>query len=163
MAFEVCCPNCGAMGKADDHLVGTKLRCSNCKGIFTDTKLRCPNCKTIFTNRHCPRCGALVPSQAKPKGCGETSPPGPATQSSGSLYSGSLVGSLMLIGGLIGAAYFFFFFETSVDVPPQKIFGQTVERVNNLGLMAQRQNGIIFSFGVAIVGALIEFFSRSRK
>jgi hypothetical protein len=74
-------------------------------------------------------------------------------------------GELMIIGGLIGAVYYFFFFDTSVAVPSTEIFGQIVGggRVNNMGLMAERQDGIIFSFGVAIVGAMIAFFVRSRK
>ena len=71
----------------------------------------------------------------------------------------------MIIAGLVGAVFFFFFFDTSVEVPTQELFGQTIGggRVNNLGLMAERQNGIIFSFGIAIVGAVIEFIARSRE
>lgn len=80
-------------------------------------------------------------------------------------YGLGIIGGLMIIGGLIAATYFFFFFDSSVGVPTQEIFGQTIGggRVNNLGLIAERQNGIIFSFGVAIVGAAIAFFARSRK
>jgi hypothetical protein len=77
----------------------------------------------------------------------------------------SWIGGLMIIAGLVGAVFFFFFFDTSVEVPTQELFGQTIGggRVNNLGLMAERQNGIIFSFGIAIVGAVIEFIARSRE
>ncbi len=80
-------------------------------------------------------------------------------------YGLGIIGGLMIIGGLIAAAYFFFFFDSSVGFSTQEIFGQTIGggRVNNLGLIAERQNGIIFSFGVAIVGDAIASFARSRK
>ena len=80
-------------------------------------------------------------------------------------YGLGIIGGLMIIGGLIAAAYFFFFFNSSVGFSTQEIFGQTIGggRVNNLGLIAERQNGIIFSFGVAIVGDAIASFARSRK
>ncbi len=69
---------------------------------------------------------------------------------------------IMIVGGLVMAAYFFFFFDTSVQVPTTYVFGQTVGgRVNNLGLMAERQNGILFGLGVAILGAVIGFLSGS--
>lgn len=77
----------------------------------------------------------------------------------------SRIGGLMILAGLVGAVFFFFFFETSVEVPTTELLGQTIGggRVNNLGLMAQRQNGMIFSFGVAIVGAVFEFIAKSKK
>ena len=129
------------------------------------------------SSQFCSKCGASLPTEAKLCSlCGEqasASPPAthPPTSDAPSesplrkeLFR-SWIGGLMIIGGLIAAAYFFFFFDTSVEVPTQQLFGQTIGgyRVNNLGLMAQRQNGIIFSFGAAIVGAVIEFFARSRK
>ena len=131
----------------------------------------------MSSDQYCSRCGASLSPEAKfCPACGkQASTSAPSAQLSESeptsesplrkeLFK-SWIGGLMIIGGLIAAVYFFFFFDTSVEVPTQQIFGQTVGggRVNNLGLMAQRQNGIIFSFGAAIVGAVIEFFARSRK
>lgn len=77
----------------------------------------------------------------------------------------SYIAGLMILLGLLGAGYFFLFFDTSVPVPTQELFGHTIGggRVNNLGLMADRQNGIIFSFGVALIGAVIEFIARSKN
>ncbi len=57
------------------------------------------------------------------------------------------IGVLLLIGGLIVAGYFFLAFDTSVE--------SGVGRVNNLGLMADRQNGIIVGIGLGIVGTIM--------
>jgi len=57
------------------------------------------------------------------------------------------VGILLLLAGLVVTAFFFFGFDTSVD--------SGVGRVNNLGLMADRQNGILIGLGLAIVGTIM--------
>jgi hypothetical protein len=35
-------------------------------------------------------------------------------------------------------------------------------RVNNIGLMAQRQNGILFGFGASIVSAIVYFLLQNQ-
>jgi hypothetical protein len=55
-------------------------------------------------------------------------------------------GTLFIIAGLAIAAYFFLAFDTSVE--------SGAGRVVNLGLMADRQNGIIVGIGLAIIGAI---------
>ena len=65
-------------------------------------------------------------------------------------------GSLFIIAGLAVAAYFFFAYDTSVE--------SGAGRVVNLGLMADRQNGIIVGIGLAIVGAItFALGSRGKK
>jgi hypothetical protein len=49
---------------------------------------------------------------------------------------------------LLGPFYFVLMFDTSV---PTEAGG----RVNNIGLIADRQNGLIFSLGLAIIGTLL--------
>ena len=67
------------------------------------------------------------------------------------------LGVLLLIGGGLAAAYFLFAFDPSV---PTGAGG----RVNNLGLMQDRQNGILVSVGALIVGTLMLLFgNRSKK
>lgn len=61
----------------------------------------------------------------------------------------SVLGTFFLIGGIIGAIYFFFGFETAVST------GYGADKVNNLGLMSQRQNGLIVSIGAAVLGAVL--------
>ena len=57
------------------------------------------------------------------------------------------LGALLLIAGLAITAYFFFGYDTSVE--------SGVGRVNNLGLMADRQNGIIIGIGLGVVGTIM--------
>lgn len=78
----------------------------------------------------------------------------------------NILGSLLLIGGLIVGFYFLTYFDTSVEVPTQEIFGQTIGggRVNNIGLMNDKQNGINLGFGASVVGlVLLCFQSYNRK
>jgi len=58
-----------------------------------------------------------------------------------------IFGVLLLIAGLAVSGYFFFAFDASVE--------SGYGRVNNLGLMADRQNGIIIGIGLGIVGAIM--------
>lgn len=144
-------------------------------------KLFCTQCGSPVPPeaKFCPGCGAKTvagpkpetqPSEARTEGVpapGEPAPePRPASDSplDKELFR-SWPGGLLAIGGLLAAAYFFFLFDTSVEVPVSKIFGETFGggRVNNFGLMSQRQNGIIFSIGAAVVGTAIEIVARMRK
>jgi hypothetical protein len=70
----------------------------------------------------------------------------PATSNGGSSGLRTL-GALLLIAGLAITAYFFLAYDTSVE--------SGVGRVNNLGLMADRQNGIIIGIGLGVVGAIM--------
>jgi len=67
-----------------------------------------------------------------------------------------VIGLLLVILGM-GAAFVFWNKDTSVEVPTTEIMGQQVGggRVNNLGLMQDRQNGLIFGIGAAILGAIL--------
>ncbi|HTB84969.1 MAG TPA: hypothetical protein VK742_15040 [Candidatus Sulfotelmatobacter sp.] len=67
----------------------------------------------------------------------------PARRSSGLRTAGIL----LLLGGLVVTAYFFFGFDPSVE--------SGMGRVNNIGLMADRQNGILIGIGLAIVGTIM--------
>ncbi|MCE9584704.1 MAG: hypothetical protein K8T20_19605 [Planctomycetes bacterium] len=59
-----------------------------------------------------------------------------------------MAGLFLLLIGLGAAVYFFMFFDVSVET-------NSGDRVVNLSLMSQRQNGIVFGFGMAVVGAII--------
>jgi hypothetical protein len=64
------------------------------------------------------------------------------------------IGLLVCASGLAAVLYFFTAYDTSVEVPQIEVAGQVVGggRVNNLGLMSQRQNGIIIGSVVALMG-----------
>ena len=65
-------------------------------------------------------------------------------------------GILFLVGGLICAAYFFVAFDTSVS----SSYGG---RVNNIGLLNQRQNGIMIGIGASILGGLLIIIGKNNK
>ena len=70
----------------------------------------------------------------------------------------------MVLGGLGACAYFMFVFNPTVTVPSTEILGQSYGggQVNNIGLMADRQNGIIVGGIVAVIGALMALFANRR-
>jgi len=81
-------------------------------------------------------------------------------------HAAGIIGLLLVVCGLGAAVYFFLFFDTSVQVPVTDLGnGLTVGggRVNNLGLMGDRQNGIIVGFGFAVVGGVLMYIGRTRK
>lgn len=72
------------------------------------------------------------------------------------------LGVLLLLAGLAAIIYFFIVFDTSVALPDASSSVLGISRVNNLGLMADRQNGIIMGMGTAILGAIL-MFAGQRK
>ena len=67
-----------------------------------------------------------------------------ANRETSSLYG---LGALLLVAGCAVVGYFFFVFDPSVE--------SGVGRVNNLGLMADRQNGIIIGIGLGVAGTIM--------
>jgi hypothetical protein len=57
-------------------------------------------------------------------------------------------GAVLCVVGLLAAFYFMFGFDTSVPT-------ETGRRINNIGLIADRQNGLMFSLGLAVIGAIL--------
>ena len=81
-----------------------------------------------------------------------SSPHGAAQKGSSSLRN---FGAFLIIAGLAVAAYFWLAFDPSVE--------SGAGRIVNLGLMADRQNGIIVGIGLGIVGAItLALGSRGR-
>jgi hypothetical protein len=129
-------------------------------------------------DEECPRCHgqgiatppAVVPPQPAPQSTPVAPPPvsTPASQikfADAAAYE-RLCGlcGIGFLGGLAIAIYFFFFFDTSVAVPSVSFMGEEFGggRVNNIGLMAQRQNGILFGFGTSIVSAIVYFLLQNQ-
>ena len=67
------------------------------------------------------------------------------------------LGTLLLIGGVIGAIYFFAFFETTVgnNTFGGDIDGRQFKGVHNIGLMGERQNGLLLSIAAAFLGGVL--------
>lgn len=82
--------------------------------------------------------------------------PLPKTQVEHSSSGLRTLGVFLLIAGLATAGYFFLGFDTSVE--------SGVGPVNNLGLMADRQNGIMVGIGLGVVGTImLAVGSRSKN
>jgi hypothetical protein len=66
-------------------------------------------------------------------------------------------GAVLALAGVAALVYFFMMFDTSVQVPMQEFFGSTIGggRVNNLGLMQDRQNGILVGGLALLVGVIL--------
>lgn len=75
------------------------------------------------------------------------------------------VGILLLLVGMAVTAYYLAFFETSVEVAKETIGNSKVGRVENIGLISQRQNGLIVGLAVALFGliSLIAGIFKSSK
>jgi hypothetical protein len=79
-----------------------------------------------------------------------------------------VLGMLLLIGGLGVLAYFLVVFDTSVATPTTELFGRTIGggRVNNLGLMQDKEIALLLGGAAAVVGLALlvvgEYMKKAR-
>jgi 4-amino-4-deoxy-L-arabinose transferase-like glycosyltransferase len=122
--------------------------------------LECPDCGKMVSDQAeaCPNCGRPVAAAARPQIQATVATLEPRPQGSPLL---KFVGALLFLGGVAFEIYYLAYFDTSVAVPTTEILGQTIGggRVNNLGLMQDRQNGLMFSSVAALAGLLLVFMA----
>ena len=96
------------------------------------------------------RAGLKTTRQPESRGRGAFSSQLPPTRSGFSpLAPLTIIGILLAVGGVCVALFYLAIFDTSVYA------GSGVGYVNNIGLMADRQNGIIVGIGMAILGGIL--------
>lgn len=123
--------------------------------------VKCPFCaeEILIDAKKCKHCNEWIKPQVITLAKNQTNNKNVLKKDLG-LYG---YGILFLLLGGSSAFYFFLFFDTSVEIPTQEFMGQVIGggRINNLGLMQDRQNGIIISSVFAIIGAIMSITGKS--
>ncbi len=101
----------------------------------------------------CPRCKNVGTTQAVTPATTQTQNNAPTINGTATGLMGG-IGIILMCLGILGACYFFLFFNTTVSTD----FGDVV----NIGLLSDRQNGIIFCFGFALIGCFLFYMDRSN-
>jgi hypothetical protein len=116
--------------------------------------IKCPECSNEVSSAAaaCPKCGHPIIAPKASDINAENKPEEKSTEST--TKNAQTFGFVLFVGGLVATIYFLEFFDTTVSTE----FGA----VNNIGLLQDRQIGIIASVAALAVGIILVVFA-SRK
>ena len=119
------------------------IECADCKRDISDLAVACPHCGRPLSI-HQPTISPDIGTTAERTTVRALSP------AQGAGLSACALGMTIVL-------YFFMVFDSSVEVPSTIILGQEVGggRVENIGLLNQRQNGIIVGGLILVVGVVL--------
>lgn len=150
------CPRCGSEMTIPERYAGRTQHCTKCGHPFIVKPAEDPS-----TTKECPFCREEIKVDAiKCKHCGEmlaAAPVSPSRERQSGSPTLRALGAILFIGGLVAAVYYFQYFDTTVASPQIEIFGQTVGggRVHNIGLMQERQSGLLIGGAIAAAGFIL--------
>jgi hypothetical protein len=130
--------------------IGQDIQCNKCKTVIPASVDECPNCNTRVPLDYAT--GLPITSLSTNE------------QFQRQQNGFALVGWVVAIVGLAVCIYFLGFFDPTVTIPGTvNLGGNTPEmKVNNIGLAADRQNGVVCGVGAIVVGGLIIMSNRQR-
>ncbi len=133
------CPDCGKGFTLPDPCAAARMKASHSQS----TTPKCPFCAE-----------EILKDAIKCKHCGETIPDPDAEGDVTAFSLLRLLGVMAMLSGICGALFFLLVFDPSIEVPQITVFGQAIGggRVNNIGLLKDSQNGMIFSLVMVIFG-----------
>ncbi len=132
--------------------------CPYCAEQIQDDAIKCRFCGEMLNSN--PAIKVTAETAALLRRRREAKAGAPAMKGKGSPLL-KFLGACLFLGGLAVAVYYIAYFDPSVAVPQTEILGHIIGggRVNNLGLMQDKQNGLLFSGAVAVVGLALVVLS----
>jgi hypothetical protein len=151
------CPGCGRTIPLQPHKLSLTVECTRCNTRFTPEG---PGVPPPVRRQLPPEAPAAVGSTGQRPGYGSPTHNNAAPTGFPQLASFWLPAIILAGIGLVLVLFFWIIFDPSVPIYPE--LGQQSSRVYNLGLMHDRQVGILVGLGLLVVGTILAVVTRKR-